>query len=70
MLPVSSVPAPAEAVSANSDSASAGKTSHDFETRSEVFALATSRTAVSHIAAVPLFSVTGRRRPSKSHPKG
>jgi hypothetical protein len=50
-----SVSAPADAVSANSDSASVAVTSHDFDARKEILAHARSRTPESHIAAVPLF---------------
>jgi hypothetical protein len=70
MLPGLSVPAPADAVSANSDRASAAVT-QNFDARKEFLALARSRTPESHIAAVPLFRLDGARTgPSKSHLKG
>ena len=61
-----SVPAPAEVVSANSDSASAAVTSHNFDARKEILAHARSRTPESHIAAVPLFRLPAADGPGIS----
>jgi hypothetical protein len=68
MLAGLSVPAPAEAVSANSDSASVAVTSNDFDARGEILARARSRTSKFPIAAVPPHLVNGAPEPLEISP--